>query len=316
MAPPSQRAAPDAQARDAASIILLRERSEPDASGCTYEVLLQRRHGAASFMAGAFVFPGGALDLCDLDEALGPHLVPGHAACADRLEDTPGAPLAPGARLGLCVAGCRELFEEAGILLARRPSGAWLDLSDAETHRAYHRLRERLNDGALGLTEVLSAEGLRLDPGALVYWAHWITPSLEPKRFDARFFLARLPEGQRPLEDQREATEQAWMSPQSALDASERGELVLPPPTLRNLEDLRASPTLDALFERARRRTIAPILPKMTLVEERITILLPWDPLYVGAEGRALELGSPHPMAQGPSRIVLDGHHWSSRFGT
>ena len=55
-----------------------------------------------------------------------------------------------------------------------------------------------------------------LDAKALVPWVRWVTPEISPKRFDARFFLARAPEGQEPRVDGCEATEGLWITPREA----------------------------------------------------------------------------------------------------
>lgn len=305
---------PALRLRDAATVLLLRDRHEPDPSGFLYEVLLMRRDGAASFMAGAHVFPGGVLDPADQDpEILARVDADALARCAERLEPTPGLALGEPGRRGLCIAACRELFEESGILLARDRDGACVDLSAHDTRLRYNVLRERLNDGDISFARVLAEDDLVLDVNALVYWAHWLTPSHEPKRFDARFFLARMPDAQTSLVDFRETTEEAWLTPAEALAAAADGEVVLPPPTLRNLEDLGVYKTPDEVFDAARTRVVAPILPKIAPLDDRITVLLPWDPAYEGVDGEALDLGERHPMAEGPSRIVLEEDRWFSR---
>jgi len=167
--------------RDAATVILIRP------AGAGVEIFLLRRRKAASFMGGAFVFPGGAAD-------------PG--------EDDPR------------ITAARELFEEAGVLLA---TGA---LDPAELAA----LRARVHDGG-DLRAMLAERGLALDVDALTYFSHWITPSVEAKRFSARFYVAALPTGQEPRFDDRETVDQAWVTPADALTRA--AELALPPPQLR-----------------------------------------------------------------------------------
>ncbi len=180
--------------RDAATVILLRP-----AAVSGYEVFLLRRRRGASFMGGAFVFPGGAADDGDGD---------------------------------LRITAARELFEEAGVLLA--PAAPPPD--------ELATMRRLTLDGA-PLTPMLEARGVAIDPATLHYYAHWVTPSVEKKRFSARFYVAVLPPGQTPSFDDRETVDEAWVTPQAAL--ARVAELALPPPQLRTFLELSAAPSID-----------------------------------------------------------------------
>src|SRR5437879_11456689 len=72
---------------------------------------------------------------------------------------------------------------------------------------------------------MLRAERLTLATDALVYFAHWITPEIQPLRFDTRFFAALMPEGQEAVADEREITEVRWLAPRS--DGVERARSAL-----------------------------------------------------------------------------------------
>jgi 8-oxo-dGTP pyrophosphatase MutT (NUDIX family) len=122
------------------------------------EVFLLKRHRKSSFMSSAFVFPGGKVDPEDGDAR---------------------------------AAAIRELFEEAGVLLARGG-----DAGALATGRA------RLNAGQITFAAVLAQAGLSPEPAWLHFWARWVTPSAEPRRYDTDFFLAALPDGQVPSFDQ------------------------------------------------------------------------------------------------------------------
>jgi 8-oxo-dGTP pyrophosphatase MutT (NUDIX family) len=249
--------------RDAASVILCRD----GARGV--EVFLLRRHRKASFMSSAFVFPGGA---------------------ADEGEEDPRETAA------------RELFEEAGILLADRAVDA----------SVLAGMRGRVHDGAR-LQDLLAGEGVGLDLEGLAYFAHWVTPSAERKRFSARFFVARLPGGQTPSFDNRETVDEIWVTPEEAL--AKAGELRLPPPQVRTLWEMApvAERGVEAVFELCRERATCPhpILPRLCPQESGFTLLLPWDPEYLGAgTGEAIEMPADHPLAVGPSRFVLENMTW------
>lgn len=292
---------------DAATVVLTR--SGPRG----LEVYLLKRPKASGFMGGAWVFPGGKLDPgdCALPAAA---LCDGHRKLCDRLGETPGRPLDDDTRRGLVVALCRELFEEAGILLAR--DGASQEMfSDAHPH--FERVlaqRSKLCSGEISLEALLKESGLCLDVSGLGYWAHWVTPSAERRRFDTRFFVAALPPGQTPEREPTETSDARWMSPVEALEAQRGGEMFLPPPTLRTLEDMQGRGSVEELMAFMERQAPFAIMPKLQPLQEGMAVLLPWDRDYPGAEGDALEGALPqdHPFLESPSRIVFDGQGWSS----
>jgi 8-oxo-dGTP pyrophosphatase MutT (NUDIX family) len=258
-----------AQLREAASVILLR-RARPG-----FEVFLLRRHKRASFMASAFVFPGGATEAG---------------------ED---------AR----TAAARELFEEAGVLLARAEAE-----HDAQTLELpiQAMLRRRILDGE-NAVDALTAAGLAWSTEMLVPWAHWITPSIEPKRFSARFFVCELPSGQTPSFDDVETVEQRWVSPRDALEGT--GDLQLPPPQLRTLWELSQLDTIEEVLAagRARADEPHPIMPRLrsAATGDPLCLLLPWDPEYTETgTGDATPLTYTPRWAIGPSRFILEDRTW------
>jgi hypothetical protein len=95
--------------------------------------------------------------------------------------------------------------------------------------------------GTLRLVALLESEQLFCDVGRLTYLFHRITPEHYPVRFDTRFYVASLPDGQTPLAFSEEVAESVWLQPQEALLDSESGRLPMMPPTLialRTLADL------------------------------------------------------------------------------
>lgn len=284
----------DTKPKDASTVILLRE--SPQGA----EVLLLKRHSKSAFMGGAFVFPGGKVD--EADRALHAGGVSDAQAqrCLSRLDPTPGTPLNTADAVGFFVATARELFEEAGVLL-----GAEDRFESEEGSVRLSAWRSKLQKQEATFADLVKEESLNLDVDALAYWAHWITPSAERRRYDTRFFVVAMPKGQTATFDALETTEQAWMRPKDALAAHERNEIFLPPPTQRNLEELgeAESDSVASMLKLARERRVGPILPKVTVVENRITILLPWDPQYKETDGESLDVEVP---PHGPSRIVVD----------
>jgi 8-oxo-dGTP pyrophosphatase MutT (NUDIX family) len=61
-----------------------------------------------------------------------------------------------------------------------------------------------------GARELEEECGVVLAPGDLHYFAHWVTPSNEKRRFTARFYAARLPAGQTPAFDNQETVVLVW----------------------------------------------------------------------------------------------------------
>ena len=286
--------------RDAATVILLRDRTEGP-----YEVFLMRRHRNQVFMGGAFVFPGGRLDDADADPEIAACTSGFRAADAKRLLQETDLPEA--IALGLFVAAIRETFEEAGVLLARDARGSVVDLSAPETAARFSSYRLELHEERLTLAELVRREGLVFAPDLLIPYAHWITPEIESRRFNTRFFLARLPEGQVPVHDRMELTESSWMTPAFALAENEAGRIILMPPTLKTIEELLSFSHTAQLFAAARSQRIGTILPEAFRTADGFGIRLPHDSEYT------LNVGKQPPHPGGSTRIVMEGGIWKAR---
>lgn len=245
-----------AEPRDAATVLLLREES------AGFSVFMVRRHAKAGFMAGAYVFPGGILDQ---DDRAWSRVVGRSPSDAADLLGEDDATLA----LALHVAAVRETFEEAGVLLAD-------GLGDVDLAS----VRTRLNAG--GSFPALADEHdftLRLD--GLAPWSRWVTPTIERRRYDARFFVARAPERQRANHDQIEVTAGEWLTPSAALERWASGSIQLPPPTLRTIEQLDTLRSIDAVFETASAAGApAPVQPHFVQDGDVPTLTLPGDPAH------------------------------------
>ena len=135
---------------------------------------------------------------------------------------------------------------------------------------------------ACAVRETLEEAGLVLDAAALVPWVRWITPEISPKRFDARFFLARAPAGQEPKVDGREATEGLWIAPQEALQRWEDGAMQLAPATAKSIELLTVYPDVASALAAAGKRTPPVLMPLVWNDKEtgRAYISLPGDPRH------------------------------------
>jgi 8-oxo-dGTP pyrophosphatase MutT (NUDIX family) len=224
----------DAEPRPAATVILARDRA---AGGI--EVYLARRSARSKFVPDVYVFPGGALDAEDALQRA--------TARLDRLPDA----VPP----GFAVAAIRELFEEAGVLLARDAAGG------APDPAALAAAREALVSGT-SFVQVVEGSGWTLLASALAYYSNWITPPGLSRRYDTRFFVACSPEGQTAAVDAVELHDGHWLDPADALEQSRRGELALIFPTVKHLERLSAFASVDALLRHARERRPFPVTPE------------------------------------------------------
>ena len=183
------------------------------------------------------------------------------------------------------------------MLLARTPDGRFVSFDDAATAARFGVHRHAIDDRSLRLVDLCRAEGLHLDVGQIAYVSHWITPMAEPRRFDTRFFVARAPEQQVPLHDDRETIASLWVRPADALTRHRNGELQLIIPTIKNLEFLlphaTASDALDVALAAGRPPVI---FPKLVRRGDLTSVLLPDDPGYDDA---------PHLPGPGAPPIVV-----------
>ena len=200
------------QTRPAATLILLRDAAQGP------ELFMVERSHAADFVAGAYVFPGGAVDEADAHPDVQARVRGLSDAAASRRLDVPSN------GIGYWVAAVRECFEEAGILLAVDPAGARVTPERMETLSAY---REKLNAGDITFLEFLTREDLYVPGDRIAYFAHWITPPARARRYSTRFFVALAPAGQAGSHDAAETVNHTWIRPSEALERFEQGTLTL-----------------------------------------------------------------------------------------
>ncbi|MGH3520031.1 MAG: NUDIX hydrolase [Haloechinothrix sp.] len=213
------------------------------------EVFLQRRVAAMTFAPGMTVFPGGGVDERDADIEVG-----WAGPDADQWADWFGCE--QGLARALVCAAVRETFEESGVLLAG--SGPDNVVADAVP---YHDVREALISRDLSLAAFLAAAGLMLRADLLRPWAAWVTPEAEPRRYDARFFLALLPEGQHADGATTEADTSGWVRPADALANAREGRSTMLPPTFVTVSELAEFSTAADAF--AADRPVPRYLPRV-----------------------------------------------------
>ena len=166
------------------------------------------------------------------------------------------------AALAYRVCAIREAFEECGVLLAR-PRGSKALLGGARLAELDQRYRHDLERGAVGIGTMAGQQDLELACDLLVPFAHWITPTPLPKRFDTHFFLAGAPADQLAVHDGRESVDSVWISPKKALQDGDAGKLTLVFATRMNLQKLANSDTVEAALAAARRSQIVTVTPKI-----------------------------------------------------
>ena len=121
--------------------------------------------------------------------------------------------------------------------------------------------------------------GVRLPPETLLPWAHWVTPEIEPRRYDTFFYLAELPAGQQADDRSGETDRADWSTPAAALVDEQAGRIALMPPTLSILLELAELGSLAALREAATDRVIERVLPRL------VADGAGWRFVYPGAAG-------------------------------
>jgi 8-oxo-dGTP pyrophosphatase MutT (NUDIX family) len=193
------------------------------------EVLMVERHANIGFAGGALVWPGGKIDPADFDDGW-------TEAATDLAAYEPDE---RAARIG----AIREAYEECGLLLATRDG-----VSVGAHANSLTNMRQRVDKDATLFQPLVRGHGLTLCTHDLHPFARWIPPPALHKRFDTRFYLARLPEGQTPVQDGTEAVDIIWIRPQDALDQLAAGTRKIIFPTARNLELLALSSSVDQAF--------------------------------------------------------------------
>ncbi|GLR65513.1 NUDIX hydrolase [Acidocella aquatica] len=228
--------------RQAATVLLVRD--DP------FQVLMVERH-AKAFHGSAMVFPGGVVEKADWAEDWLPYLQGGEGLDA--------------AERAARVAACREMFEEAAVLLAT------VSAQDVNP--------------ALGFFEMISVSGGKLRLDALTPFAHWITPIGVPKRFDTRFYVCHAPEGHDAVCDGVETVSLEWLTPAAAVELPLSGPRMIAFPTKLNLQRLAESANAQAAIDAARMRPAYVTQPVMLQTERGPRVRIPAEAGYAVTEG-------------------------------
>jgi 8-oxo-dGTP pyrophosphatase MutT (NUDIX family) len=234
--------------KPAATVIIARE--GPD--GGAPEIFMLRRTSKAAFASGMYVFPGGRVDSDDHLHKYDEHRRgPSEAQSLQR--DALGAEWR-----GYWIAGVRETFEEAGLLLAYTSAADLLRYGD-ENEQRFDSYRHQIHSGKLSLFELCRRESLTLAVDRIHFVNRFVTPAGRPRRFDTRFFLAEAPPGQTGLHDDKETVASTWISVSAALDRHAAQEFDLMVVTRIQLEMLAEHQTLPAMVAWAQANLTFPV---------------------------------------------------------
>jgi 8-oxo-dGTP pyrophosphatase MutT (NUDIX family) len=250
----------------AATVCLLRD------APAGMEVFMVVRHHQIDFASGALVFPGGKADPQDYDPAL--------AARCDGADEV---------MHGLQVATIREAFEECGVFLAR-PAGAQ-DLIDGARLRELEAYRQQLVDGEITISALAEREDLTLACDHLTRFAHWVTPSMMPKRFDTHFYLCSAPADHLAVHDGHESVDSVWITPDAAVADAASGKHTIIFPTLRVIHKLNEFDTAAQAIAASATASIVRVEPWTEQRDDGTYLCIPPEAGYDVSEQKMPERG-------------------------
>lgn len=239
-----------------ATILMLRDGAEG------LEVFMVVRHHQIDFASGALVFPGGKV-------AVGDDAVRDQCTGVEGIDDT---------ELALRVGAIREAFEECGILLAKPVGGDEIIAGDRLAKLEHYR--DPLAKGEMTIKEFLDKESLILACETLHKFAHWITPTMMPKRFDTHFYLAAAPGDHLALHDGHESVDSVWIEPAQALKEAEEGTHTIIFPTRLNVEMLGESHSVEDAINKSGERTVVTVLPHVEKRDDGPWLCIPAEAGY------------------------------------
>ncbi|MEV6629888.1 NUDIX hydrolase [Actinoplanes sp. NPDC051470] len=243
---------PPAPTRPAATVVLLRP------GGVGLEAYVLRRARGMAF-GGVYAFPGGGVDPDDQPATV-------RQDWADLLGVSDAEARA------VVGAAVRELFEEAGVLLAgKHEAGSGAAASGGEivgdvAGEEWDAERVAVLRRELRMADLLARRGLRMRDDLLHPWGRWVTPEFEPRRFDTWFFVAALPAGQEARDVSGESDGTAWIDP------ADTGGLAMLPPTRVTLASLSGFGSVDEVFA-TKRNAAVPVQPRVELTDDGGAVL-------------------------------------------
>ena len=253
------------QPRMASAVMLLRDRP----AGQGIEVFMVRRVIQSDFMPNVYVFPGGSVSQDDYATEVA------EGVCAPVAASPADPEGLTAAGKGVRAAAIRELFEEAGVLLAYR-DGKVLPIPEEQVAH-FDRYRRAFQQRQGSLEEMARAERLMLATDQLGYFAHWITPEGMPKRFDTHFFVTTAPAEQQAAHDRLETSEGIWIAPSEALARFERDEFPLVFATIYQLRELATFGSVKAALDHCAIHRVPARMPILVQEDGKARVFLQED---------------------------------------
>ncbi|XP_022667738.1 nucleoside diphosphate-linked moiety X motif 19-like isoform X2 [Varroa jacobsoni] len=285
-------------------------------SRCDYKVLMVKRSQLSSFMANAYVYPGGlaeksdfSLDWLHVFEKCGVSCSQLREDFVDAMKD-PRPPMIArpvtithnekdvsldnyiSASVAFRICAIREAFEETGVLLLTR-SRISIDPNNNTTSSpmvAFEKdidqnsWRQKLRSEPRAFIDMCLENGLCPNLWALKEWSDWLTPiSVGHRRYDTLFYVACLDQTPRVVLDQSEVVTLRWTTPLSILEEYSAGAVFLAPPQVYEMSRLASIPSYAHLARFAREREFLGVdrwLPVIGAASDGVVSLLPGDDLY------------------------------------
>tara|TARA_B100000686_G_scaffold156267_2_gene164046 strand:+ start:1717 stop:2577 length:861 start_codon:yes stop_codon:yes gene_type:complete len=258
----------------AATVLLVRD------SNKKIEVFMLKRASRTNF-GGAWVFPGGKLDANDN------HLDIVNICSGLNDQDASKKLNMNEGGIQYWIASIRECFEESGILLAYRKNGELVNCVSTKETKIIQQYRKKLLNGENVFLDMMQKLNMTLATDQLAYISHWITPEIEKKRYNTRFFVAKSP-AQNANHDGYEGVDSMWINPKKALSNMEQGKFPIIMPTIKSLELVAAYKSTNALLELNKNndyKNISTIEPKF-IIENGQTKLVTNEPKLISENGQ------------------------------
>lgn len=265
---PTLRREPVAEAKPAASVILIRDAAPG------VEVFMVKRHSRADF-ASAHVFPGGLLDESDSDPAIAEYCYP-----LDDRTASEALGLESGG-LAYWVGAVRECLEESGYVLAYGQAGAFPDLTGMQIAKRFAAHRLALHRGEVSLEALCRREGITLAVDRLHYCRFFVTPEVAKRRYSTRFFVAEVPDKQQGMHDGHETVDSLWVRPEEALSRYKEQCMVLAPPTVLLLREISQGKSVSDILDGLRaasKENIRAVMPTAHKKNGRVVLRVPGYP--------------------------------------
>ncbi len=225
------------------------------------QVFMAVRSKKASFIPGAWVFPGGKIEESDR-----PHLWKNLYDDEENFEED---------ELQIRIGALRELFEETGFLLARKRTTKEF-VKTTEQRNLVLTLKKK----SLNLRKILEENEWILASSHLVFFAHWITPKVFSKRYDTHFYLAVIHSEQELVHDGMELTDSGWFYPQEMLELVEKKVISMIFPTKLNLMRLGQAQSVAEALQQAKNFPKSVIMPELIEEKNGLYLQIPQEANY------------------------------------